>query len=629
MTGSDKTTDLGADAPNHIPRETVENERRAIEKHGRLHFVHWLVVLLSAILTISVWQYSKHQIALRTEARFDFAASQVAELIEERLQKYELALWAGVSSIQTHGGDVNHEQWRVFARNLDIEHRYPGINGIGVIHEIDATELSDYLSIQRAARPGFNIHPPHGSDIYQPITYIEPVATNAAAVGLDMVHEMNRHKSLNKARDTATAQITGPIVLVQDETRTSGFLFFAPFYRDTDDGTVGGRAASFSGAVYAPFVVTRLMQGVLDKDRRDTAIRISDGDEIIYDEIHAGDSDYDQKALGEKRIQMSLYGREWTLDVRAGLGFREENEGFESTAILIVGIAIDVALLALFILLSRANRRGLRFADMATNALENANKDLDIARKEAEGISEMKSVFLSTMSHEVRTPLTAISGILELLDRADLPEKPGKLVEAGKTASDKLIKLLTDVLDVSRLDAEAVTLWEREIEVQPMVAEWRQLTAGMIEKRKTSVSVKATVADGIPDTILVDDVRLSQVMNNLLDNATRFTESGTITIKAFPWATTSDGVQRLGFSVTDTGGGIADSDIKLIFERFRQVDGSMTRESGGAGLGLSICHELVNLMGGQISVTSSVGVGTTFEIVIPIAGATSKGAKVA
>ena len=623
---------LRLDPAAGIAPEIVQSERRLLEAHSRLRVIHWLVIFLSIVLTVSIWQYSRVQVALRTEARFDHAANQIADLITERLEKYELALWSGVSALKTHNNDVDLQRWRTFAANLDIEHRYPGINGIGVIHQVAREDLQTYLARERRDRPDYRIYPPHDGDIYQPITYIEPVDINVEAVGLDMMHEENRHTSLNQAKDTATAQITGPIILVQDKGRTPGFLFFAPFYNSDDTGTLESRQASFGGAVYAPFVVKKLMSGVLDKDRRSTAIRITDGDKIIYDEIHAEDADYDSDSLGEKRIPMQLYGREWTLDVRAGLDFRAKNAGFESTALLIACIIIDLALLTLFILLSRANRRGLRFADMATDALnaesralQETNQELELARAEAESVSEMKSVFLSTMSHEVRTPLTAISGILVLLERAGLPQRENKLVRAGKMASDKLMKLLTDVLDSSRLEADAVELWEREIAVKPLVEEWRTLAEGMIEKLEKDISVVTEISADTPDRIIIDDIRLSQVLNNLMDNAIRFTETGTITISTSAKSDASDKIASVVISLADTGVGIAEEDLTGIFERFRQVDGSLTRARGGAGLGLAISYDLVDLMGGELSVSSQPDKGTCFELRLPVEGTKKKG----
>lgn len=610
-----------------ISPEHVERERTSLIRHSRLRLVHWVSIILSLVLTLAVWQYSRVQIALRTDARFDFSAAQVTDLIQERLQKYELALWAGVSTLgaHEHDGGFSNEQWRAFASTLEIEHRYEGINGIGVIYQIQPQDLDGYLAAQRLQRPDFKIFPPHNRDIYQPITFIEPVNTNKEAVGLDVAHEENRHIGLNKARDTNSAQITGPIILVQDKAKTPGFLFYAPYYQKGPYDTLENRRENFTGAVYAPFIVSNLMHGLLDRTRRSAAIRITDDGSAIYDEIDSQDPDYDENTLQTKRLSLELYGRKWDIDFRAGKEFHTANSGFESTVILIAGILIDFALLALFTFLTRANRRALIFTDMATNALaeeSNArletNKMLDITLARAERSNETKSVFLSTISHEVRTPLTAIGGILVLLARADLPEKQMKLVQAGKRASENLIKLLTDVLDSSRLEANAVEIWQREIAIKPLLEEWQTLAMGMVGKLDKEIVVISDISKDTPETIYADDIRLSQVLNNLMDNAVRFTEQGTITIRTYSEDLSPEGFGSIVIAVQDTGIGIAESDLALIFERFRQVDGTFTRARGGAGLGLAICHDLIELMGGDLKVTSELGSGIIFEVRLPI-----------
>ncbi|MEO3417392.1 CHASE domain-containing protein [Roseovarius sp. CAU 1744] len=632
----ESTSPLNIGQISQIKPSVIELEKRSLERNSSLSIVHWLVVLLSLILTIAAWQFSRAQIALRTEARFEHMSNQIAELIEERLQKYELALWSGVAALKSHKDDVGHLTWRAFAKSLDIEHRYPGVNGIGVIHQVKSADLESYLQKQRRFRPEFNIHPPHDGEIYQPITFIEPIEKNSPALGLDMVHEVNRHSSINRSRDTNSAQMSGPIILVQGHRQ--GFLFFAPYYTGENHVTLQARRENFAGAVYAPIIVEELIQGVLHRDRRSIAIRISDKNETIYDEIESTDSDYDTAALGEMRIAMQLYGREWNLELRSGLEFRAENSSREPLVILMVGILIDLALLSLFYILSRANRRGLQFVSMATNALEaetqarralnaksqalmKSNQQLNVARLEAESASKVKSAFLSTMSHEVRTPLTAISGILVLLERADLSEQQNKLVHAGKLASEKLIKLLTDILESSRLEAGAVELFEREVAVKPLVEEWRVLAEGAIQNYQKAIEVVVQISSDTPSKIVVDDVRLSQVMNNLLDNAVRFTENGQITIKVIVRKNNTDLDSTVIITLQDTGIGIADSDLEVIFDRFRQVDNSMTRSKGGSGLGLAICEDVINLMGGKLNVSSKLGEGTIFEICLPVKGA--------
>ena len=126
------------------------------------------------------------------------------------MQKYEDALWAGVGVVQAYGGDIFYENWRTYAETLHLEEKYPGINGIGIIHRVTPQALPAYLMEQRHVRPDFRIHPAHGESELLPITYIEPEAPNAKAIGLDIAHEANRYGAALKARDTGLAQITGP-----------------------------------------------------------------------------------------------------------------------------------------------------------------------------------------------------------------------------------------------------------------------------------------------------------------------------------------------------------------------------------------------------------------------------------
>ena len=119
------------------------------------------------------WHFSKQQIDTQVEAQFQREADQVVELVSERMLKYEDALWGGVSAIQARGGDISFRDWRVFAKHLRIEAKYPGINGIGVIHHVPADKLGSYLAEQRADRPRYDLHPKHGEAEYWPITYID------------------------------------------------------------------------------------------------------------------------------------------------------------------------------------------------------------------------------------------------------------------------------------------------------------------------------------------------------------------------------------------------------------------------------------------------------------------------
>jgi len=306
--------------------EHLAGELEDIEAGGRLRWHHGLAVLLCVAATAGAWQASvRHQTQL-TEEHFNVEATRAVTLLEERMALYEYALWSGVSAVQSHGGDIDNDTWKIFAESQNIEDEYPGTNGIGVIHEVPRSELDSYLAEQRMTRPEYAVHPEHSLDVLYPISYIEPVDSNAAAVGLDIAHETNRLNGILAARDTGQAQVTGPIVLVQDEMSTPGFLFYAPFYESLNPTTVTSRRQQFSGAVYAPFVVARLMDGVLDKERRSVGIRVTDTGEVLYDEHRVDEPDFDADTPLQREVTVEMFGRDWDVDIRSTKSFATRDQ---------------------------------------------------------------------------------------------------------------------------------------------------------------------------------------------------------------------------------------------------------------------------------------------------------------
>jgi CHASE1-domain containing sensor protein len=153
-------------------------EREKLERAGTLHWFHWVVILLSLLLTFFAWYFSKNQLDEKRSIQFEREADQVIELVLERMHKYEDALWGGVALIRTLGGEVDYDEWLQYSNSIQIEVKYPGINGIGVIHALRAGEVPAYLEIQRKQRPNFNIHPGHQGREYYPITYIQQFGKN-------------------------------------------------------------------------------------------------------------------------------------------------------------------------------------------------------------------------------------------------------------------------------------------------------------------------------------------------------------------------------------------------------------------------------------------------------------------
>ncbi|WP_250656258.1 CHASE domain-containing protein [Alkalimarinus coralli] len=331
----------------------------------RLHWVYWLVIGLSLLLTFAAWYVSDTQIEQKIKQRFEFQSNQLLSLVSERMSRYEDALRAGAAVIHTNNGKIDADGWKRFADALDLEETYAGINGIGVIYHVEPEELDAFLENERRLRPDFKIHPPHSQEGFWPITYIEPVKYNAKAVGLDMAFEHNRYTAAKQARDTSRTQITGPIVLVQDEKKMPGFLQYVPFYDSLNISTPEQRRKHFVGHVYAPFIVDKLIKGTLEQNSRKLIFSVYDGDDQLYNELLPGNADYDPSPLYSKEVSVDMYGRTWIFTIQTTQSFRKEISTNQSVYILVGGIVDSLLLFLLFVFVG-SNRKSLLLAEKMT-----------------------------------------------------------------------------------------------------------------------------------------------------------------------------------------------------------------------------------------------------------------------
>ena len=242
------------------------------------------------------------------------------------------------------------------------------------------------------------------------------------------------------------------------------------------------------------------------------------------------------------------------------------------------------------------------------------------AEREAVTASMARKRFLANMSHEIRTPLNAMMGLFQLIEMSDVPDRQKQQAATGLQAAKVMLGQLTNVLEMSRLEANAVTVKRREVDIRKLVTQWGDAAKGSVERYEKALDVHTEVADSVASTAFIDEKRVTQIIHNLCDNAAKFTSEGAILIKVDMDAPQSKHPRMLTISVSDTGVGVPPEEINEVFERFSQIDDSLTRQHSGTGLGLSISADLAKLMGGALSVESPSATPTyktTFSLNIP------------
>jgi len=550
-----------------------------------LKLLHWGVIALSLAITLFAWLVTSKQVQDNNKAKFQREVDHTVDAVVERMVKYEDILWSGVATLNSHTKGFDRNEFKTFSEQLDLVKRYPGINGIGVIYHVAREDQQKFLDLVRVEKPGFKIFPQHSIKELLPITYVEPEGANKEAIGLDMAHERNRYTAAKKAQISGEAQVTGPIVLVQDQEKTPGFLFYAPFYKDKNSKV-------FGGLVYAPFIFKKLMNGVLGVDNKMVDVTISDGNSLLYqdrNEHSVKDSSHfnAQKSIG-------FYGRQWSFDISSNALFHSASENNQPLVVLCAGILIDVLLFLLFVAMSRSTEQAMVLADQM---VKKADEQTEIAVQSSKlaSLGEMAG----GIAHEINNPLAIISGNITRLkfmlaeDKLD-PKKAFEMFNRIDTTVSRIAKIISSMRVLAR-DGSKDSF--DKVSVRKIINDVVIVCTEKFKQHEVEFIYEEPC-----ENLMVEcrHVQVSQVLINLLNNAFDAVVESDEKLSFIKIQTqlVAGSVQIL---ISNSGKTISPLIVHKIMEPF-----FTTKEVGkGTGLGLSISKKIIENHKGKLFVDTN------------------------
>ena len=558
----------------------------------------WVVLVsflaLTALATMYVWESSQ----LADRSRFEREAAATFDDIRFRIDTYVNVLRAA-GGLFAAGENVTRDQFRSYVQALDIQRRHPGIQGIGLALRVRPQHVQAVTNDLRLNDfPEFRIWPEGEREEYHAIVLLEPLdQRNSAAIGFDMFTDEVRRDAMVRARDTGEAAASGPVRLVQEmeSGQQRGFLMYVPVYTSRGvPASEAERRERLYGFVYAPFRVGDLFKAIFAVDYPDVAFSVYDGDNLFYASTPrpADESRF-------KRVEtLNVAGRRWSLHL-ASLQTSSRESVITTAATAGTGIIISILIFSLLHVQLRARARAEEVADA-----------LRVSEGELQAANRAKDEFLATLSHELRTPMTAIMGWSKLLGEELDDETRQVAVDAIQKSSAAQAQLIEDLLDVSRITAGKMKITPVPLELAPIVSVAAAAVAPAAEIKHVDVRVE------VPDEPIVvrgDAARLQQIVWNLLSNGVKFTDSG----GRVDVILREEGGHAV-LEVADNGQGIDPAFLPHVFERFRQADSSSTRAYTGLGLGLAIVRHLAELHGGSVAAHSDgEGTGSRFTVRLP------------
>ncbi len=598
---------MSSDSPD--PGQPDVSTAAAPRLRKRTNIVSALIVAAILLATLITWravsELERHQLRLKLEIQSDRLNQIVQATFDEAIFNTR-----SIAAFFNASNEVTREEFSSYCSHL-LE-QGPMIHALEWIPRV---EHGQRTAIETAARQqGFDsfhfkawtetgtIISPE-KETYFPVYFIEPLASNEGALGFDLASSPTRLEALNRALETKQAAVTAPIELVQDEGHQAGILVFYPIYGANED---------LKGFALGVFRVGELIKNVIDQaGQTEIASAFFDlsatGERTLlyqHPQLSGGsDNSSDTRNTVHSLIRIDVAGRTWELACSPTAAFYA-NHRSHYPEIVLIGATLLCLLVTIYL------RSRIRTELILSARVEERTRELAKARDAANAANEGKGRFLANVSHEIRSPLTGIIGVNELLLHTHLDPQQQKYQRLLKQSAESLLSILNDILDSSKIEAGKLELVCEPFDLRSTVDDIISFLQPQALDQQLELAY--VIAEDVPHTVGGDASRLRQILVNLITNALKFTKAGSIALEIH--CTEHDEAQTtLQFTVIDTGFGIPEEKLKTIFQPFSQADMKAADSRSGTGLGLTICQQLVELMEGRIWVESRVGKGSSFH----------------
>ena len=577
----------------------------------------YLVLLLSLAATLAVMYVFHEAIEQRDRARFENAVQATHDRIQGRLDTHLTVLMATRGFFATQRDPVTVREFRDFVSHLELRERYPGILGIGFSQRLPAEELGrveDELRDQ--GQKDFRVWPRDSRPEIHTITLLEPLdGRNRVALGYDMFTHPVRREAMKRARDTGLPAASGRVSLVSElePENQVGFIIYVPVYRaGTAPTTVEERREALVGFVYSPFRMGDLFAGIFGTERAPrVSFMVHDGPLPLSSELmHDSDaSDSGRAPRFETSELVPIAGRTWRFTFRSQPFFEVGSGRLLVPYVAVFGFLVS----GILFMVSRGQARAHRRLGEHARALEQMSEERtellareQAARAEAEDANRAKDEFLAMLGHELRNPLAPIVTAIELvkLRAGGTLDREHQVIQRQVA---HVVRLVDDLLDVSRITRGKVSLRRQPVEIGGLVARAVEMASPVLEEQQHHLALRVPSGELWVDG---DETRLAQVVANLLSNAAKYTEpGGRIELEA-----RREGDQ-VALVVSDNGIGIGPDLLPRVFDLFTQGKRGPDRSKGGLGLGLTLVRRLVEAHGGEVIAESDgAGQGSRFTV---------------